>query len=381
MAVIPKIATFALTLGLAIGLPTAAEAAVQPGDKLNIIVFNHPELSVQTTVDASGKVSLPVAGLVEASYAEPNVVAERVRERLTPFVPNVAVDVQVLAQSTSLFISGGPGGVLTYAPGETLTDAVQTALVVNRATTSTGVPLTVSATNIDPFRSPVDLHNVRVLRNGSLFGTYDVQALLEHGTTGIAMQPGDTIGLAYKPVAVTVTGQVMDAGIAHLWPTEPLSNALLQVGGVNATTAGFAIILNRGGQQQIVTTTSAAYSEPAHDGDVLTVPPAIHVAVTGDVNKPGNVALLGDPSLLSALYLAGGPNAVGDLANVKIVHQGQTTSYDVTKVTHGEPGAVASLADGDTVYVPASPHHVDYRGIFNSILQVGIASLYLIPRP
>jgi protein involved in polysaccharide export with SLBB domain len=270
--------------------------------------------------------------------------------------------------------------VLTYAPGETLTDAVQAALVVNRATTSTGVPLTVSATNIDPFRSPVDLRSVRVLRNGSLYGTYDVQQLLEHGTTGIPMQPGDTIGLAYKPVAVTVTGQVMDAGIAHLWPTEPLSDALLQVGGVNATTAGFTLVLDRDGQRQIVTTTSPEYSQPAHDGDVLTVPPAIHVAVTGDVNKPGNIALLGDPSLLSALYLAGGPNAVGDLSNVKVVHQGESTSYNVTKVTHGAPGQVATLADGDTIYVPASPHHVDYRGIFQSILQVGIASLYFFPK-
>ena len=357
---------------VALALPVIAAAAVQPGDKLNVVVYNHPELSAQPTVDASGNVSLPLVGAVNAGYSDPSVVAGRVRDKLLPYVKHAAVDVQVLAQSTSLFVTGGPGGVVAYAPGETLTGAVQSALLKTATSGSNGVPLTVSSTSLDPFRSPIDLRSVRVERDGSTLGNYNVEALLKSGQGGIAMQPGDTIGLAYKPVTVTVTGQVKDAGVAHLQENEPLSDALLQVGGIDETTAGYGFILNRGDQRQPVTSTSPAYSAPAQNGDLIIVPPAIHVAVTGDVTKPGDISLRGDPSLLSALYLAGGPDAVGDLKNVHIVHDGRSTSYDVTAATHGVPSSVTTLADGDTIYVPANPRHVDYRGIFQTIVSAAL---------
>ena len=40
-----------------------ASAAIHAGDKLNVYVYNHPEISTQVTVDSLGRISLPIAGL------------------------------------------------------------------------------------------------------------------------------------------------------------------------------------------------------------------------------------------------------------------------------------------------------------------------------
>src|SRR5664279_5226107 len=104
----------ALCAFLVASLASPALAKIHPGDRVAVLVYNHPELSGQTTVDGSGKISLPLAGGVDTTNLEPSQVAQKVRYRLQPYVRKVAVDVQLLAQGQSVFVSGGPGGVLGY---------------------------------------------------------------------------------------------------------------------------------------------------------------------------------------------------------------------------------------------------------------------------
>jgi protein involved in polysaccharide export with SLBB domain len=88
------------------------------------------------------------------------------------------------------------------------------------------------------------------------------------------------------------------------------------------------------------------------------------VNVIGTVVTPGVHPLKTDPTLLSALYVAGGPAKYADLKGVKVVHQGVTKPYDVTKLTNGDLSQNnPTLTDGDTVVVPQG-HHMDWTPLW-----------------
>lgn len=370
-----------IVIGLAlasIAAPAAASESMHVGDKLNVMVYNHPELSTQPIVDASGRVSLPLAGSLDAARTSTTDLAARIADRLRPYVKQVAVEVQILTQANSIFVSGGPGGVLTYSPGETLTGAISQALQLlpHQAVSATSA---VSSSAIDPTRGPVDLRTVKIVRDGKVLGPYNVAAMIGRGEPGPDVQPGDTIGLSNKPVTVTVIGAVGAPGTAHLDTNEPLQNALTQVGGLDPTLSRSVFSLTRNGQTIPISTSSAEYSAPAQNGDVISVPQAARVAVVGNVMKPGEVQLRGDSTLVEALYYAGGPAAVGDLRNVQIIHQGHTSTFDVTSLTLNGAGKDPQLADGDTVFVPAGKQKIDYGGFFKTLATTIVR--YAIPIP
>ena len=375
----PKIfAPLTAGLVLACTLPALA-ATLHPGDRISITVYNHPELAVPTTtVDSTGRVSVPIAGLVDAANATPAQVGARIADRLSPYVRKVAVDVQLVGQGQNIFVTGGPGGVLTYSPGETLTGALSqiqqggpggagVAPAAGAGAVTTTSPSVVAAHDFQ--YGSIDLTHVVINRDGSDLPAIDAAALIASGGPGPALQPDDTIKLHDKPIAVAVRGDVAEPGVAHLDTTEPLSNAIRQVGGADETNSSVSFVLNRGGTEETVSTSSPEYSEPARPGDSIYVPRAVRIGVVGMVEKPGDVLLRGDRSVLSALYYAGGPTKYGNIKNVGVIHNGVQRQIDVTKLTHGAPGdANPLLADGDTVFVPEG-HKIDFSVIFQGLLS------------
>ncbi len=355
----------------------ASATTLHPGDKISINVYNHPELAAATaTLDSTGHVSVPLAGLVNAANLSPAQLGQRIAARLAPYVIKPAVDVQLIAQGQNIFVAGGPGGVLTYTPGETLAGALSQ-IAAGTTTGSSTTDTSETATRAQQYGS-IDLHRVVIERDGRNLPPVDAASLTAGGNAGPTLQPDDTIKLVLKPIAVAVRGEVKSPGVAHLDRDEPLSNALLQVGGANDATSSVEFILTRGSGQTVVTTSSPQYREPAQSGDAIYVPHAERVGVVGQVNKPGSVTLQGDDSLLSALYYAGGPTSYGDIKHVGVIHQGVQQTYDVTQLTHGAPGANPQLADGDTVFVPEG-HKIDFRGIFQTIASAALLPLRLIP--
>ena len=87
-----------------------------------------------------------------------------------------------------LFVSGGPAGVLKYQPGETLTAAVADELQTVPETTQTlndsGQNVTSVNARAAALRSRIDLHDVRVRRDGKTLGPFDVAALQAAGDPG-----------------------------------------------------------------------------------------------------------------------------------------------------------------------------------------------------
>lgn len=370
------------SVALALACSVSAFATtLHPGDKISINVYNHPELSsaplTPTVVDASGHVWMPLAGLIDATNLSPAVLSSRIVDRLAPYVRKPAVDVELVAQAQSIFVTGVSSGVYPFSPGESLLAALsQVQQTITPTVPSNGGAVTdpsqVAAHELQ--YGSIELRRVVIERDGKLLPPVDAEVLTGSGQPGPTLQPDDTIELAYKPVAVTVRGDVHQPGVAHLDPDQPLSDALRQVGEADAITAADRFQLTRDGTTVVVTKSSPVYREPAQNGDAVYVPHGIHVGVVGSVATPGRVLLNGDQTLLSALYFAGGPTKYGDIKHVEVIHDGIQSQMDITRLTHGAPQENPVLTDGDTVFVPEG-HKIDFGLIFQGI----IAGSYLRP--
>ncbi len=367
--------TLALSAMFIASAAAPAIAKVHPGDRVAVLVYNHPELSGQATVDGSGFISLPLAGGVDTTNLDAMQISQRVRYRLQPYVRKVAVDVQVLSQAQSIFVAGGPGGVLAYSPGENLSSALAQ---LRTQTTALGVQPAQQAT-FDLDHGRVDLRHVSIVRDGIALGPYDASTSSIAAGMSPVLESGDTIALRDKPVSVTVLGEVRQPGIAYLNSSDAISTAVTQAGGELPTSATSNITIERGGVRRVVAFGSPEFSQPAQPGDIITVPRAPVINVVGMVVKPGDVQLKTDSTLLSALYGANGIQKWADLKKVQVLHQGQRTQYDVTALTHGDISQNPPLADGDTVFVPEG-HKIDWSPVF-AALGLGVnASTRLIPQ-
>jgi polysaccharide export outer membrane protein len=361
--------------GLLFASPAAAAPVVHAGDQLFVTVYGHPELTGPFGVNAAERVSLPLAGTIDVHGLGTQQIAERIKVALEPYVIKPAVDVQLKSQPDRIFVSGGPGGVLKFQPGETLAAALADLPTGGReaapsASTDGSIRLASMTT------SRIDLRRVGVVRDGESVGTFDATALSASGGSGPTLQPGDTIVLVDKPVAVRVNGDVQTPGLAHLWSDEPLSDAFAQVGGLPPSAATSHIALARAGVMQLVALGDPVFGRPAENGDVITVPSAPRIVVAGLVDKPGTVTLKTDFSLVSALYAAGGPTTWADLAQVQVISGDTKATYDIRRLVHGDTSHNPQLRDGDLVFVPEG-HKVDSKGIFQTIVSA-LGALWLL---
>jgi protein involved in polysaccharide export with SLBB domain len=366
----------------AIALTGRADAALHPGDKVTVIVYNHPELSGDRTIDASGNVSMPVAGTVSAADVEPTELARRLQTRLAPYIRYAAVNVALTTQNTSIFIAGGPVGVLPYAPGMTISSVVNS--LSGPAQTPTIDAQNAQAINLhnvaqgslDLENGPIDFHHVKIVREGTTLGPYDALALRAAGDPGPALHPNDTIALANKPIAVSVLGDVERPGTAYLNPDEPLSEAVTQAGGLAASSRESDLVLYRDGTPRYVSIGGPEFAQPAQSGDRLVVPRAVRVDVLGNVLKPGDTLLRGNNTLVSAIYYAGGPAKYANLKAVTLIHGTTRTQYNLYNLQHGGTGDNPVLADGDVVQVPQGSTF-EWSDVWGALGSLGLFGLRL----
>jgi polysaccharide export outer membrane protein len=368
-----------LTAAFVIANGAPSLAAIHPGDSLYVKVWNHPELSKQVTVDADGGIRVPLSGVVSVGGLDEAQASKKLADALRPNIQYPAVSVETLDQGKSIFITGGPGGVIKYQPGEALTAAIADVMQSNPSTiqqlNENGQTVSQADASTSGLRDRIDLHHVKVLRDGKALGDYDTVALGTTGDPGPLLEPGDTIAFAYKPVQVRVLGDVSRPGVTYLSPDQSASEAISQAGGLLPTAASNHILLKRDGTTRSLALGDPAFTAPAQPGDTITVPAAPRINVVGTVATPGVVALKTDSTLLSAIYTAGGPTKFANLKDVQVLHGTTKTAYDVTALTHGDISQNPTLQDGDTVVVPQN-HAIDWSGIFNVLggFAAGLAS-------
>ena len=202
------------SLALIVAMSAPLLAAIHPGDTLYVRVWNHPELSEQVVVDSDGGIRVPLSGTVGVAGLDSTAAGAKLADALRPYIVYPAVDIQTVAQGTNLFVTGGPGGVLKYVPGETFSaavaDALQTVPANPQAINDSGQNLSKTQDPAATIRARIDMRHVGIQRDGSIAGTYDMVALDAAGNPGPQMQPGDTIVFSYKPISVQVSGDVAD---------------------------------------------------------------------------------------------------------------------------------------------------------------------------
>jgi protein involved in polysaccharide export with SLBB domain len=246
--------------------------------------------------------------------------------------------------------------------------AANTAAVVQHNTTQ-GV--------LDLENGPIDFHHVRILRDGKTLGTYDVIGLRAAGDPGPTLLPNDTVALSNKPIAIDVSGDVERPGMAYLNPGEPLSEAITQVGGLNDTSTESDLWLNRDGKTEVVSMGAPEFAMPAQPGDRIVVPRATRVDVLGNVEKPGDTLLRGTPTLVGAIYYAGGPAKYANLKAVSVIHNGVRKQYNLAALQHGGTSDNPTLADGDVVMVPQGSTF-EWQDVWSGLGALGFLGLRIL---
>ena len=107
-------------------------------DRVQIVVWRNPEVSVTAPVRPDGKISVPIIGDVEAGGHTPSEVSEIIKKRLSEYIrePNVAVIITELRSHEFLSRVRVTGAVRTprsmpHRQGMTVLDAVLEAGGVN----------------------------------------------------------------------------------------------------------------------------------------------------------------------------------------------------------------------------------------------------------
>lgn len=360
------LATFLLTLLAVSGSHASAAPTIHPGDTLGVTVFNHDNLSGQVTVSASGEITLPLAHAIPVGGLDETAASRRVATAFKPYLQIPSVDVRILQQAQSIFFTGATLGVQAYQPGETLAVAVAT------ATQKLAPPPAAGA----PSPSALDLRHVRLERDGTLLGSFNLEDLAQVGDPGPSLQPGDVIAIANKPIRVDVRGDIKSPGPTYLDAGDPLSEALAEAGGLSPTTSASTLVLHRDNTDTVISAASPEIKAPARNGDILTLQPAPRVLVVGQVATPGEVVLKNSPSLLAALYLAGGPTKWARLSSLTISRHGQTISRNISGLVHGDVSSDVPLHDGDVVFVPEG-HKIDLTSFAQAINALASAK-YLV---
>ena len=372
------IALFSLT-----ALPSTAAPVVHPGDTLGIDVLNYSAViddsggrlkalnADSVVVAADGSVSIPVVGTLNVAGRSTREIGSLIETRLSGYVRDPAVTVRLLQQSQLIFLTGATIGTLPYLPGETLSSALGQ---LREQFQKDAAPVVTTSENDKDgtalSRSAVDLRRIAVKRDGHVGGSIDGEELLRSGFPGPTLAPGDTLLFASKPVKVNVRGEVAAPGPIYLYPEDTLERAVLAAGGPLPSASTKDATLLRDGQEVPLPLGGAALRQLPRNGDTIVVRAAPHVTVLGQVPTPGEFTLKNGASLLSALYVAGGPTKWANVKHIEVVHDGVRQSYDLSGLQHGDLSTNIPLVDGDVVYVPEG-HKIDasliFQGLFGAV--------------
>ena len=362
--------------------PCNATPIIHAGDTIGIDVLNYAAVIDDARHDngpsrlealnpgsivvaADGSISIPVIGTIHVAGKSTRQIATLIESQLSGYVREPTVTVRLLQQSQLIFLTGATIGTLPYLPGETLSSAL--GQLREQFEKDVAGALTFSDKNGGTLsRSSIDLRKIVIERDEHPRDPIDGEQLLRSGLPGPTLAPGDTLLFASKPVRVDVRGQVAAPGPIYLYETDTLEQALLEAGGPLSSASTADASLFRDGTEAPLPLGSAALRQPPHNGDTIIVRAAPHVTVLGQVPNPGEFTLKNGSTLLSALYVAGGPTKWANVHNIEVVHAGTRQAFDLSGLQHGDLSPNVPLTDGDVVYVPEG-HRIDATAFFQAI--------------
>jgi polysaccharide biosynthesis/export protein len=206
------------------------------GDEITISVWNHPELTGKHVIGPDGKITLPVAGVIELADLTREDAQKAVSSAYAKLYDDLAVTLSV-DHYTSYRINvlgrvGNPGA-LQFDTQPTLLDVITRAAI-----------LPISGVGSDKS----NLGRCAVIRGRDQMIWVDLKALLKQGNLGLSIRLARN-DLVYLPDAgdqlVYVLGEVKKPGAFRLTPTMSFLDAFAQAGGLTEDAAADKIELVR----------------------------------------------------------------------------------------------------------------------------------------
>lgn len=337
-------------------------AAIRPGDKLAVHVFEHSNLSLEIAVHEDGRIRLPLCGWIDAGGKTVAALSEALSDAYSDAdIENAFVTVSI--------VEYGPRTV--YVIGEVLQGGASLEI-----TPPAGLTVTQAVSSAGGFTDTADLRNVVVRRANSsgdiLEIELDVLDLMSGAKGGVDpnLEVGDTV-IIPRAKPVYVTGEVNAPGIFYVgtYSTLRCSEIIGRAGGLADTAERSRVLIFRRPAEAEdetrlleVNMTRVFAGEFAEDaaiepGDMVVVSRRRKIYVFGEVGQPGAIDPEPDVTLTAfqAVTLSGGFTAYAAQRDVLLVRDGDTRSLDLrAPYRKDQPVADPELRPGDILFVRAS---------------------------
>ena len=194
----------------------------------------------------------------------------------------------------------------------------------------------------------------------------DLDVLIVEGRAeaNIELNDRDTLIVSSAALSVSVLGAVQKPLRYDMRKGNRLADAIAATGGVTPEASNQAKIIRVKGEPVLVNLSMALAGEGLadnpllEDGDIIVIDTAqIHVAILGEVGKPGPYMLRTEARFSDAIAQAGGLNTTSRAKTATIMHaEGDPTEIDLGEALGAtNPAANVALMDGDTILIQAGP--------------------------
>ena len=288
---------------------------LNPGDQIQILVEDEPDLSGEVTVGPDGFIRLRLVGSIQAAGLTVDELAAQIEKALRQYLrePKVIVNLkQFTPLARRVYVMGAvkaPGAYpLPLAGPTTVFDAIMLA---------------------GGFSDNADWERVRVFRRDGQMLTVNLKNLQAGDLTGGGIvQPGDVIWVSPAYIVVNIVGAVQRSGLFSIPTKATLFDAIALAGGVSDPSANIRIF--RGGIEMLSIPWSKLIAGEVptltlqeNDTILVSVKDVSGVVVTGMVQRPGMFNLVGKVTLLGILAMAGAPLSEQRPMRVRVLRQGQ----------------------------------------------------------
>ena len=335
-------------LDFAPNLQIAASPSYQvgPGDELELVLYGAQEATFELEVAPSGSVTVPYAGVVQASGLTLAALESKIRQRLTErgyqALSTGATKLKLIVsevRSIQVHVVGA------REPGTYTVPAIATPMHVLYEAGGPG--------ELGSYRE------IELIRGGKVVGTLDLYAFMRTGSLGTqeGLRDGDIVRIPVYRNRINLMGEFKRPGLYELLEGENLAQAIDYAGGF--TEGGFRgqVLLFRVGEQELSVADVVAKdyaTAPVREGDVVVANPLRNryenrVAITGGVVRPGYYAWTPGMTSDDLVARAQGLDRSVSKTNGVLVRRPENSVGSYIEFALNQP---VSIEANDSLYIP-----------------------------
>ncbi len=342
-------------------VPPNADYILGPGDTLDVVVLNHPELSGNSLiVSAGGRIQLPVVGEMMVQGQTMAWVRTTALVSLRHWLKDPVVTVNLRLPRPLLGLSVYVDG-LVRTPGQVQLE--EGSGVVQALAQAGGLTVPLDGERV-----------VGSLRRGKSVTRIDVGQLALSPEANLPLRRGDVLLFVEPPIIrVQVTGPVGKPGELRLPPETTVIEAIADAGGLlgERDSADIAVLrtMTDGSRHtlnldsdKLFSLSDLSQNVVLKDGDLVSISRRLTQSVTvgGEVKTPGSYPFKTGDDVVALLNRAGGATPWAALSHLTVTHRDGTleTVDALQAVNAGGPAGTLKLRDGDYLVAPRLENRV-----------------------